>query len=66
MNNLLDYKIPLFFIFRRTLMYFMKYWFVLPSISVEVSVGEKESVAWQPISAISLQQSLNLRHCLSQ
>ena len=38
---------------------------VLPNISV-VGVGEKDGVAWQSISAISLQQSLNLWQYLSQ
>ena len=36
--------------------------FFLPSVSVEIceTVGDEEEVGWQPISAISLQQSLKI------
>ena len=36
--------------------------FVLPSVSVGVieTVGDKEKAGWQPISAISLQQSFEI------
>ena len=36
--------------------------FVLPNVSVEIceTVGDEEEVGWQPISAISLQQSFQI------
>ena len=42
--------------------------FVLPSVWVGVSetIGEKEETGWQPISAISLQQSFILWQFWSQ
>ena len=42
--------------------------FFLPNVLVEVSkvVGEKEEAGWQPISAISLQQSFQLWQLWSQ
>ena len=47
-------------------MYSMNSCFFLPSILVGVGVGEEWLTGWQPISAISLQQSPTLWQSLSQ
>ena len=47
-------------------MYSMNTCFFLPSILVGEGVGEERFTGWQPISAISLQQSPKLWQSLSQ
>ena len=44
----------------------MSCWFVLPSVTVGVGEAKEEDIGWQPISAISLQQSFHLWQCWSQ